>query len=52
MGRMHQDRYQEYIEFDQESRFALVEEVKPKKSRKNSSKTKKSSGGRKSQNDE
>lgn len=31
---------------------ALVEEVKPKKSRKNSSKTKKSSGGRKSQNDE
>ena len=28
MGRMHQDRYQEYIEFDQESRFALVEEVK------------------------
>ena len=31
---------------------ALVEEVKPKKYRKNSSKTKKSSGGRKSQNDE
>ena len=31
---------------------ALVEEVKPKKSRKNSNKTKKSSGGRKSQNDE
>ena len=31
---------------------ALVEEVKPKKSRKNSSKTKKSSGERKSQNDE
>ena len=31
---------------------ALVEEVKPKKVKKNSSKTKKSSGGRKSQNDE
>ena len=31
---------------------AFVEEVKPKKSRKNSSKTKKNSGGRKSKNDE
>ena len=28
MVRVHQDRYQEYIEFDQESRFALPEEVK------------------------
>ena len=28
MDRVHQDRYQEYIEFDQESRFALPEEVK------------------------
>ena len=28
MDRVHQDRYQEYIEFDQESRFASAEEVK------------------------
>lgn len=28
MDRVHQDRYQEYIEFDQESRFASSEEVK------------------------